>query len=191
MIRTTTLLLSLAMPLFGVEESPLDYVIDCLRIKANRGTVEASQGELSWPGIIDRSPTALAPWHGNTARVTLKLPADQVARFLAENGFKKDQTLELFKGVKSLEALVAGSHPCYSVWMELPRLGSVEITAFLNTEDSGSPRLEMWVTQFTAFFIRPQAQEAEGSAAEETAVRPESRSEGGDKPQPASERHSR
>ncbi len=83
MIRIATLLLSLAMPVFGAEESPLDYVIDCLRIKANRGIVEASQGSLSWPTIIDREPTALTPWHGNTAKVTLKLAADKVPKFIA------------------------------------------------------------------------------------------------------------
>ncbi|MBN8456895.1 MAG: hypothetical protein J0M04_03550 [Verrucomicrobia bacterium] len=143
-IRTAILLLILAIPVFGAEESPLEYVIDCLRIKENHGIIEASQGSLSWPRIIDRVPTALTPWHGNTARLTLKLPADQVPKFIAWNGFKEDRAIVMLEGVPPLKALFAGSSPTYSVWLELPRLGSVEITAF---------------------FVRPNIKEAEAGSA--------------------------
>ena len=191
MIRLITLFLSFAMPLLGAEESPLDYVIDCLRIKANHGIVESSQGTLSWPRIIDRGPAAVTPWHGNIAKVTLKLPADQMSKFLAENGFKRDRIPELFKDVNSLKKLFSESHPSYSVWLELPRLGSVEITVFRNTEDAGAPKLEMLVTQFTSFFVCPQIEEAELAGTGQPATRSQSKSEGSDKPQPESEGRSR
>jgi hypothetical protein len=191
MIRITMLLLSFAMPVFGAEESPLDYVINCLRIKANRGIVEASQGSLSWPRIIDKEPTALTPWHGNTAKVTLRLPADQVPKFIAENGFKRDRTIEILEELAPLKALFGDSHPTYSVWLELPRLGSVEVTAFPAKADSGSPKLELWITQFTAFYVRPEIEEAEQAGTGQPATRPESKSEGSVKPQLESEGRSR
>ncbi|WP_200274412.1 hypothetical protein [Luteolibacter pohnpeiensis] len=182
-----TLLLSLALPLYGAEESPLDYVVDSLRIEANHGVVEATHGALSWPRIIDRAPTALTPWHGTSARVTVQMPTDEVATFLTENGFERERAVELLAELPALKRLFSDSSPTYSVWLVLPRLGSVEITAFPSEDDAGSSKFDLWVTQFTAFFVRPKIEESEQGIAPQSATRSELDSEGGEKPQPESE----
>ena len=115
MIRLIFLLLSFAVPLLGAAESPLDYLIDCLRLKNNQGTVESSNSNLAWPTIIDKQPTAFTPWHGNTARVTLQLPADQFQKFVEENNFKRNQTPEEWQEMPWLKALFEKTSPTYSV----------------------------------------------------------------------------
>jgi len=78
------------------EETPLKYLIKCLRVDASGGSVEKTVGTLEWPRILPSEPTAVAVGHshGFNAGVTIKWSDDSWVNFLATNEFKRDRTLE-------------------------------------------------------------------------------------------------
>lgn len=161
-IATLPLFLAIviAAPLQGHDESPLEYVIGCLQVEKEGGIVKVSKGKFGWPVLLEKDPTAIVPWHGNTARVELEFPAGAASEFFASNGFKLD------RGNEILAEIFADwpSHPMYSAWFELPRIGSVGAYAFRSSATAGKEAVTLFITQYTAHFVRPDIEPPEQDA---------------------------
>jgi len=171
------------------EETPLKYLIKCLRVDTSGGSVEKTVGTLEWPRILSSEPTAVAVGHthGFDAGVTIKWSDDSWVNFLAANGFKRDRTLEAVATESPVFRKLSDSDQVsYSRMIDLPRLGLVTIHAYVNEESVEHPKLELIFGHHTRYFVAPQHGKAEGGA-DQPATDPELQSEGKEKPDSESE----
>ena len=104
----------------------------------------------------------------NTALLEIELPAKSAMRFLAANGFELDQTIEkIAEDIPSLDKLFQRNEnkPVYSSSLVLPRLGIVQMTAFVDSINAERSKINLKITQQTPHFVLPdKKKEQQGSA---------------------------
>jgi hypothetical protein len=189
-IALSILILVIALPATAKEQSALEYVTGMLKIENESGVVTKATGELFWPIILESEPTAVAPWHGNTVLLEIELPAKSAMRFLAANGFERDQTMEnIAKDIPLLDKLFPRNEnmPMYSASFVIPRLGTVEMTAFVDSASAERSKINLKITQHTLHFVLPDKKSAEQVGADQPAAAPQLNSKGKDKPNPKAE----
>ena len=103
MIRVFLFLVVLATAVNAGEETPLAYVIKCLRVKTEGGKVIESWSNLVWPTVLDSEPP-VGPGHtfGCDATIKIQWRDSSWKNFLAANGFQRDRLFEDFPDIKRL-----------------------------------------------------------------------------------------
>jgi len=162
MIRALLFLVTLATSVNAVEETPLQYVINCLGVRKEGGKVIDSWSALKWPRIIDKEPPAglceLCCYF--EATIDIQWKGSSWKDFLAANGFKRDDAMPILGDIPCIARLFKDSKEkemdlYFSRDIDLPRLGSIEISASVSGENVKAPIMHLTIGQFTHHYLRP------------------------------------
>jgi len=187
MIRALLFLVTLATSVYAVEETPLQYVIDCLGVKKAGGKVIDSWSALKWPRIIDKEPPAglCECCCYFEATVDIRWKGSSWKDFLAANGFKRDNAIPILGDIPALAKLFndpKDPNLYFSRDIDLPRLGSIEISASVSGKNLKARVMHLSISRFTRYYICPDTTPSKPVEPDKGETKPEDKTSPKDQP---------